>query len=215
MNKILLTHFAIASLLLSPLSLQADPSKQSNDTTSQAALVKKIDQLEAKLAAMQNQCTTQNTAQLPYIDVDRIMKESLAMKHIEAKKDEERSKLEKKAEAFENKLRSMQEKIKLAQSDSKVTETELNKMQQNFDEEEAAFHNKLTAFYKHSEKVFNKAEDDVLNTLMEISSSIAKAKNVKSVVNKSIYLICDESLDLTSDVLAALNKRLKTIDVKI
>lgn len=154
-------------------------------------------------------------ALIPFIDIERIMKDSLVMIHIEKKKDETRAKLEKKAEEFENKLRNLQEKIKAAQTDDKVSETDLNKMQQNFEAEEINFHNELTKSYKSSEKTFNQAEEQVLEILMEASSHVAQAKNYKLVLNKSIVLIGDKSLDLTQDVMDELNKRIKTIKIDI
>ena len=64
---------------------------------------------------------------------------------------------------------------------------------------------------KHQKKKFSRNE--LLKNLNPIIKDYMKSKNIRMVIDKKSLLLADEKLDITKDILALLNKQLKSIKI--
>ena len=59
----------------------------------------------------------------------------------------------------------------------------------------------------------SKARDELIKNLNPILKNFMKEKNIRMVVDKKNVLLGDENLEITNDILALLNKKLKSINL--
>ena len=59
----------------------------------------------------------------------------------------------------------------------------------------------------------NLARNELLKNLNPIIKDYMKSKNIRMVIDKKSLLLADEKLDITKDILALLNKQLKSIKI--
>ena len=59
----------------------------------------------------------------------------------------------------------------------------------------------------------NLARNELLKNLNPIIKEYMKSKNIRMVIDKKSLLLADENLDITKDILALLNKQLKSIKI--
>ena len=60
----------------------------------------------------------------------------------------------------------------------------------------------------------NKAKQELLKNLNPIIEEYMKEKKIRMVIDKKNILMADKSLEITKDIMALLNKKLKSIDLK-
>ena len=71
--------------------------------------------------------------------------------------------------------------------------------------------------YKKNEILFletvakqrNQARNELLKNLNPVIKDYMKEKNIRMVVDKKVFLLADDTLDITKDIIDLLNKRLK------
>ena len=59
----------------------------------------------------------------------------------------------------------------------------------------------------------SKARDELIKNLNPILKDFMKEKNIRLVIDKKNVLLGDEKLEITNDILALLNKKLKSINL--
>ena len=66
---------------------------------------------------------------------------------------------------------------------------------------------------KDIEKQRAKARDEILKNLNPIVKNYMNEKKIRVVMDKKNILLADETLDITKDIMALLNKKLKSINL--
>ena len=60
----------------------------------------------------------------------------------------------------------------------------------------------------------SKAKTELLKALNPIVKDYMKERKIRMVIDKKNVLLADENLDITNDIIALLNKKLKSINLK-
>ena len=81
--------------------------------------------------------------------------------------------------------------------------------------------NQVSSLQKERNKILksvadyrNKAQEELLKSLNPIIEEYMKEKKIRMVIDKKNILMADKSLEITKDIMALLNKQLKSIDLK-
>ena len=77
---------------------------------------------------------------------------------------------------------------------------------------------KVSTLQKERNKIFetvakqrSKAKNELLKNLNPIMKNYMQEKKIRMIVDKKDVLLADENLDITKDIIALLNKKLKSI----
>ena len=112
---------------------------------------------------------------------------------------------EKKLQEDEKKIISQKKILKPEEYKKKVNELRLNVS--NLQKE------RKTLIEKTS-KLRNNARNELLKNLNPIIKDYMVEKKIRMVVDKKSLLLADDNLDITKDIIARLNKKLKSISLK-
>ena len=146
------------------------------------------------------------------LDVDKINKESKAMRDIQNKVSKKQDEYQKEVAVKESAL----------EADQKKLEGKKNMLSKDALEKEAkAFEKKfedLKAFIDKKQNSLNKASIDgmgkVNDKIKDIIADIAKEKEFDIIVPATQALFAKDELDITAEVLSRLNKKITKVDVK-
>ena len=78
----------------------------------------------------------------------------------------------------------------------------------------ASLQKKRSELYKNVADQRSKARNELLKNLNPIIQEYMKKNKIRMVIDKKSILLADESLDLTQEIIAILNKRLTSIKLK-
>ena len=146
------------------------------------------------------------------IDAERVLKESLAMTDIQnkvvKKQDEYQKEVNKKQTALE------EEKKKIDGKKSVISK-------EKFAKEEQVFAKKVEDFKTYVEKrqgVLQKASLEAVSkvneVLKKVVGDIAKEKSLKAVFSNSQAIFYQDEIDISTEVIAKLNKEIDKVEVK-
>ena len=128
--------------------------------------------------------------------------------------------------SLKNKLESGVKSLNKKQSALQEEEKNIIKQKKIISEEEykkkvTALRKKVSDLQKERKKLLGgvskqrtQARNELLKNLNPIIKEYMKEKNIRMVLNKQSLLVADESLDITNDIIALLNKKLKSINIK-
>lgn len=146
------------------------------------------------------------------VNIQQVMKDSTAAKSVR--------------EQLENKQKSFQSEISKKEEDLKKEDQELGKQKSvlakdAFEAKVKSFREKATNMQKdvQSKKAmldgaFERSLNDIQKVVTEIIADIAKEKGFAVALPTSQILYADKTLDISSEVLDRLNKKLAKLDVK-
>jgi outer membrane protein len=146
------------------------------------------------------------------VNIQYVMKESTAAKTV-------REQLESKQKGFQADITKKEEALQKEDKELGKQKSVLSK--DAFEEKARAFRTKATDMQKdvQSKKAlldsaFEHSLNDIQKVVTEIISDISKEKGFVIAVPTSQILFADTKLDISSDVLERLNKKLPKLDVK-
>jgi Skp family chaperone for outer membrane proteins len=149
---------------------------------------------------------------LAIIDVDKIIQEAVVVIDIQKK-------VEKKKALYEEEINKKQSSLLVEQK--KIQDKKNITSPDAFDKEVQNFENKvdnLKNFVDRKQNNLKKASLDAMSKvndhMKEIVTNIAKEQQIAVVIPASQVLYFQENLDITSEVLSRLNKKLTKIEVK-
>lgn len=146
------------------------------------------------------------------LDVEKIVKESTAMKYIERKVSKQQEKYQKLVTKKQNNLEKEQKKV---ESKKSVLSKEA------FTKEITAFENKvedLKEYVDRRQNSLKKASLDgmskVNEVIKEIISEISKEKNIDVIIPANQSLFYKDELDISKEVLERLNGKITKVKIK-
>lgn len=148
---------------------------------------------------------------LAIVNMNRIMSTSDVAKDFQSKLEKKRKEYHKQAAAQENEL--LKAKDDLLKQKSVVTPDVFKEKSQALEEryikaQKEVFENKKTLDYA-SVVTLQKIEKEAA----QVIADLVEKHNIALVLNKDSVVIANTSLDITDEVIADLNKRIKTISV--
>ena len=153
------------------------------------------------------------SAEIPhFLDFRFVLNESTAGKKAQT---ELKNKLEKGIKNIREKEKKLQEQEKTIISQKKVLKPEEYKKKVN------ELRLKVSNLQKERKVLIdqtsasrNKARNELLKNLNPIIKKYMQEKQIRMVVDKKSLLLADDKLDITKDIIALLNKQLKSISLK-
>ena len=153
-----------------------------------------------------------NAAGTGILDVEKIIKESSAMRDIQAK-------IGKKQEKYQQEVAKKQKEL---ESEQKRIEGKRSVLSKNaFEKETAAFEkrlDKLKTFVDKKQNSLKKASMEAMSKvndkIKDIINDIAEEKDLDVIIPASQTLYYKDGLDVTEEVLDRLNKKISKVSVK-
>jgi len=146
------------------------------------------------------------------VNIQQVMKDSTAAKTV-------REQLESKQKSFQATISKKEESLQKEDQELGKQKTVLSK--EAFEEKVKAFRVKATDVQKdvQSKKAlldnaFERALNDIQKSVTDIIADLAKEKGFSIAVPTSQILYADKNLDISSEVLERLNKKLPKLEVK-
>ncbi len=154
-----------------------------------------------------------DSVNLAVIDVQRIMRESIAAKRIQTQLDAKREAYQTEIAQEEKRLRAAEKKFTAERADLSTTESSDREqaLKQDFDNVER----QVQARRRALEQAFNNAMAEVRKHLLAAVEEIAKTQKLQAVIAKQQMLWNDNALDITAEVLTQLNQRLPDFTITI
>lgn len=147
------------------------------------------------------------------IDYEKVMAESKAgaslQKQIEAKR-----------EAFQKEFAEKDKSLKTAQADliegkEKLSAEEFNNKRKAFDEKVGEVKSLFEKRRNGLQQGINKAMGELRKAVLEASAKVADDKGFDIVLTRDGVVIADKSLDITDDVLKAVNEKMAEVQLKV
>lgn len=147
------------------------------------------------------------------IDYNKIMSDSKAgaslQKQIEAKRD-----------AFSREFAEKDKTLKASQAEliearEKLTAEEFNKKRKAFDTQISDVKSLFEKRRNGLQQGVDKAMTDLRRNILEASASVAEQKGFDLVLSRESVVIAEKDLDITNEVLAALDAKMPTITLNV
>lgn len=147
-----------------------------------------------------------------FVDFKFILNESIAGKKAQ---DFLKNKLNNGVKNLKNLEKNIQEEEKKIIQQKKVLSAEEYKSKvTKLRSKVASLQKKRSELYKNVADQRSKARNELLKNLNPVIQEYMKKNNIRMVIDKKSILLADESLDLTQEIIAILNKRLTSIKLK-
>lgn len=146
------------------------------------------------------------------VDMDLLMQKSSAAKHV-------RSQIDKKRSAYQGELKALDQKLAatkqdLMKGDSKMTPEDLKKKQSVFYEKVIAAQKKTQTEQRAMDAAVERSLNELRKKTALIIRDVAKERKIDVVLSHQAVIIAASALDITDEVLARLDKDMKTLSVK-
>ena len=123
-----------------------------------------------------------------------------------------KNKLEKGIKNIQAKEKKIQEEEKkIIQQKKIITPEEYKKKVTDLRSKVSKLQKERNTLLETVSKQRSKARNELLKNLNPIIADFMKEKKIRMVVDKKSLLLADENLDITNDIMAILNKKLKSI----
>ena len=146
-----------------------------------------------------------------YLDFRYILNESNAGKKAQTSL---KNKLEKGIQNLKNKEKKIQEEEKkLIQQKKIISEDDYKKKIGDLRSKVNSLQKERNKLLETVAKQRNKAKNELLKNLNPIMKAYMSEKKIRMVIDKKQVLLGDDNLDITEDIIALLNKKLKSINL--
>ena len=144
-----------------------------------------------------------------YLDFKHILNNSVAGKKVQ---DNLQKRLKDGISALNKKEKSLQEEEKkMIQQKKLITQEEYIKKVNNLRKKVSSLQVERNSLLEKISKDRSKARDEILKNLNPIIESYMQEKKIRLVVDKKNIILADKNLDITKDIMQALNVKLKSI----
>jgi len=146
------------------------------------------------------------------VDIDSILASSKAAKSVKAQVDKKRKTFLKSVKKQEDKLRVEQKEIEKKRAD--MSKEDLGKAAQGFEKRRIEARNSLQKKKSGLDKSYSKAMNKLTDTITEVCQKIADEQEIDLIITRQNIIIGSKSLDITSDVMAQMNKKLPSLTLE-
>lgn len=160
-----------------------------------------------------NSADAQSSNYIAIVDSQAILEKSTAMskmrEQLDKKAEEFKKESSKKEEYFKNKFSELEKQKSVLAKEA--FDQKSDALSQEFNDEQKKIIEKRGVL----DKAYNEALQQLDKVFTEVVQEQAKKAGVKVVLHKMQTIYSEESLDITSKVLEALNKKLTSLSVKL
>lgn len=147
------------------------------------------------------------------VDVQRVLRESLAAQDVQKQLDAQRAKFQKETELEENELRRAEQD--LAKSRERLDARTYGEREKLLRQRFLSVERHVEARRKALDATFTNSMNKVRSALIEVVEAAARAKGAHVVMAKQQILWVDPLLDATDDVLAKLNAKISHVPMNL
>lgn len=147
------------------------------------------------------------------VDVESIMRQSLAVKSAREQLDRIVEGIQKDIAAQEQKLRARDQELQ--QQRSILTPDVYSQRRKELQDEAAGLQQKARSMRQGIDRGFSETMQRIQVVLFEEVGKLAQARNVNLVLPRSQIVVAVDSFDMTEESLAALNKRLPKVELSL
>ncbi len=143
------------------------------------------------------------------LDTRAVLEQSSAGKSISSQLNSRRESLQKEGAAFEKKVRDTE--ASLAKQRKDIEKEEFEKKRKGFEQEFVKTRQDILKKGNGLEQARRTALGKLQNEVAKISADIAEEKKILLVIDRESVVIGHESLDITKEVIARLNKSMQSV----
>lgn len=144
------------------------------------------------------------------VDVESVMQESSAAKGVIAQRDKYQEQFQGEISREEQSLRST--KQELDQQRQKMSPEAFAEKARAFDQKVAEFERKVVLRRRALDRSYVTAMGQVQENMLAAANELAQAKGANLVLPRSTVLFFDEKMNISKEILDALNKRLPSVE---
>ena len=158
-------------------------------------------------------------AQVPYeamigiVDVEKILRDSKASQSIRPTINEMRKDFQKQVSEHEQKLRRAEQELNRQRAI--LAPEAFAKKRRTFSEQARKAQTRVQERRRDLDKAFNDTKNKILQNLIIVAQELATEKKLNVLLEKRKVFISAKKLDLTSDIIKRLNKRLPKVSIDI
>ena len=146
-----------------------------------------------------------------YLDLKLVLNESDAGKKAQ---NFLKNKLENGIKSIKDKEKKLQEEEKkIIQQKKVISAEEYKKQVTNLRKDVSNLQKERSQLLESIAKQRSKARNTLLKNLNPVISDYMKEKKIRMVIDKKSILLADENLDITKDIMKALNLKLKSVNL--
>jgi Skp family chaperone for outer membrane proteins len=146
------------------------------------------------------------------IDVDQVQLEAVAAKAVRTQADKYRQEFQQQGQAEEAALRLQQQTIEQQRKSNALSPDALAEKARAFDASVAEYQRKELARRRAFEKSFNTAMAKVQKAMIDATDKAATAHGANIVLPRGQVVLFDPKMNLTSEIIALMDKELPTVD---
>jgi len=146
---------------------------------------------------------------LAIIDVQKVLRESVAVKSLTAKIEEQRDQYQKELRAKEESLRSADQE--LAQQRTILSADAYTQKRKDLEQQVATLQRQVQERKKELDQLFGQGMSQVQNELANVAKEIAEERDLDLILSRATVVIVKPKFDISNEALKRLNARLTTV----
>ncbi len=148
-------------------------------------------------------------AMLAIIDVQKVLRESVAVKSLTAKIEEQRNKYQGELRAQEETLRTADQE--LARQRTILSSDAYAQKRKDLEQQVATLQRQVQERKKGLDQLFGQGMSQVQNELANVAKEIAEERGIDLIISRAAVVIVKPKFDISSEALTRLNARLTTV----
>ncbi len=150
-------------------------------------------------------------AMIGIVDVEKILRDSKASQSIRPTINEMRKDFQKQVSEHEQKLRRAEQELNRQRAI--LAPEAFAKKRRTFSEQARKAQTRVQERRRDLDKAFNDTKNKILQNLIIVAQELATEKKLNVLLEKRKVFISAKKLDLTSDIIKRLNKRLPKVSI--
>lgn len=163
--------------------------------------------------AQDKDAASQPLGRVVIVDVQRVLSDSAAGKDIQAQFDKEKARIEKEAASKDADLKKKRDELVKKQPDMK--KEDFVKQGNQFQQDIATARNDLANQSRTLKAATAEAVKKLRIQLVQVVSDLANEKGYALVMTKQNIILAEKNMDITEEVMARLNKAVKTVKIEL
>ncbi len=151
------------------------------------------------------------TQRLGVLDVQRVIRESLASKRIRPEIDKLRKEFQNQVSDQERKLRQAEQE--LSRQRVLLAPEAFAKKRRLFSVEARKVQKSVRQRKGELDRVIGETKNEILKNLIVVAKVVAKKRKLSVLMEKRFVFLSQRSLDVTNEIITLLNKRLPTVKI--
>ena len=159
------------------------------------------------------QAQTIQTAVIGVVDVQRVLRESKASKSVRPEIDRMRKAFQAQVSKQEQQLRQVEQELNRQRAI--LAPEAFAQKRRTFSEEARKAQSDVQLRRRDLDRAFNNTKNEILKNLVVVAQAVAEAKKLNMLVEKRFVFLSAKTMDVTSDIIVRLDKRLPKLKIDL